>query len=357
MTSPTPPPTIPPTMRAWLRLGRGPAATSLTLSNSHPTPTVAPDSADVLVRVAYVALQFNGEMLMQLPSLPGVGAPTRIPEMEFSGFVAAAGSRVPPELREIGAHVAAAHSVASVFFWGSGAMAEYVKIPASGTVRLPDGFDMKMASGIACCGTTALKMLRARGVGPGDRVLVNGASSSVGSLFAQICKSKGATVVGVASGKNEELVRGLGVDEFVDYTAHSSLPAYLKSKYSGELQFDAIFDCIGVQSLFVQSPDYLKPSGVFINIGGVDSSIIKLLLNLLINAYLPRWLGGVPRHYVMFSTSPMKDDMTVISRLIDEGKVRVLVDSVWNMEDLVQAYAHIATKRARGKVVIKLGGD
>ncbi|SPO01825.1 uncharacterized protein DNG_04498 [Cephalotrichum gorgonifer] len=343
-------------MRAWLRPSRGPAATSLTLTSTHPTPTVAPDSADVLVRVAYVALQFKGEFMLEtLPPLPG--APTRIPEMEFSGYVAAAGSRAPPELQEVGAPVTAAHAVASVIFRASGALAEYVKVPASQTVRLPDGFDMEMAAGIAGCGSTALKMLRTRGVGPGDRVLINGTSSSVGSVLAQICKLKGATVVGIASGKNEELVRGLGVDEFVDYTAHSSLPEYLKSKYSGERQFDVIFDCIGVQSLFVQSPDYLKPSGVLINIGAVDGYPIQMVLNTLANMYLPRWLGGVPRRYIMFSTPPAKDDTTVISRMIDEGKIRVLVDSVWDMEDLVQAYAHIATKRARGKVVIKVGGD
>jgi NADPH:quinone reductase-like Zn-dependent oxidoreductase len=203
---------IPPTMRAWLRPSRGPAATALKLSTTHPTPTVTPDSADVLIRVSYSALQFSGEWTLEtIPSLPG--APPRIPELEFSGVVAASGSRAPQELREIGARVAAFHTIPSFALFGRGSLAEYVKVPADQVVRLPDNFDLKVAGGMIGCGATALKMVRTAAVGQGDRVLVNGASSSVGSVLVQICKMKGAVVVGTASGKNEELVRGLGVDE------------------------------------------------------------------------------------------------------------------------------------------------
>lgn len=205
-------PSIPPTMRAWLRPTRGPAATSLVLSTTQPTPTVAPNSADVLVRVSYAALQFSGEWALQaLPVIPG--APPRIPELEFSGVVAAAGSLAPPELREIGAPVVAAYSVPSFILFGNGAMADYVKMPASQMVRLPANFDMKTASCMVGCGSTALKMAGAAVVSHGDRVLVNGTSSSVGSVLVQVCKLKGAMVVGTASGRNEELVRGLGVNE------------------------------------------------------------------------------------------------------------------------------------------------
>jgi NADPH:quinone reductase-like Zn-dependent oxidoreductase len=199
-------------MRAWLRPSRGPAATALKLSTTQPTPTVAPDSADVLVRVSYSALQFSGEWMLQaLPALPG--APPRIPELEFSGVVAAAGLRAPPELREVGARVVAFHSIPSVVLYGYGSLAEYVKVPADQVACLPDDFDLTTAGGMVGCGSTALKMARAAAVGQGDRVLVNGASSSVGSVLVQICKMKGATVVATASGKNEELVRALGVDE------------------------------------------------------------------------------------------------------------------------------------------------
>lgn len=91
-----------------------------------------------------------------------------------------------------------------------------------------------------------------------------------------------------------------------------------------------------------------------VNVGAFEG-IWKTTLNWFTNTWCPTWLGGVPRRYTMFSTSLSKDAATYMARLVDEGKVRILIDSVWDMEDLVKAYARIATKRARGKVVIKIG--
>ena len=143
--------------------------------------------------------------------------------------------------------------------------------------------------------------------------------------------------------------------QFINYTAHSSLPEYLKSKYCKE-QFDSILDCAGIQSLYSNSPDYLAPSGLVVNVGNFEG-VWMTAWNWFTNTWWPKWLGGVPRRYIMFSTPPSKDAATYMARLIEEGKVRILVDSVWDMEDLIKAYARIATKRARGKVIIKIGKD
>ncbi|KFZ12420.1 hypothetical protein V502_07086, partial [Pseudogymnoascus sp. VKM F-4520 (FW-2644)] len=249
--------------------------------------------------------------------------------------VVAAGSRAPPELN-VGARVVAFHSLQAVILWGEGALAEYVRVPAAQAVHLCDEIDLVTASGMVGCGSTALKMVRTAAVGAGDRVLINGASSSVGSVLVQICKMKGATVVGVASGRNEEL--------FVDYTAHALLPAYLKSQYGTE-PFDAILDCAGVQALYTHSADYVKPAGMVINVGTLGGGTGATFRNWFVNTWCPTWLGGVPRRYIMFSTPPTTEAATIIARLIEEGKVRILVDSVWEMEDLVKAYAWIGTKR------------
>lgn len=98
--------------------------------------------------------------------------------------------------------------------FGQGALAEYVRIPSGQAARLPEGVvDMVAMGGVLGSGSTALKMVRTGGVGEGHRVLVNGASGSVGKVLVQVCKMSGARVVGVASGGNEEMVRGLGADE------------------------------------------------------------------------------------------------------------------------------------------------
>ena len=200
-------------MHAWLRQRRGTARTSLKLATSYPTPSLPPaSSAKVLIRVSHVALQFSSEPLFQiLPVIPFTAPP--IPELEFTGTVVAAGSAASSEVREVGTRVVAYQNIPDMLMFGQGALAEYVLIPSSQVTRLPEGSDMVAMGGVLGSGSTALKMARTAGVKEGHRVLVNGASGSVGKLLIQVCKMRGAKVTGVASGGNEEMVRGLGTDE------------------------------------------------------------------------------------------------------------------------------------------------
>lgn len=133
------------------------------------------------------------------------------------------------------------------------------------------------------------------------------------------------------------------------------MPEYLKSQYSNE-QFDAIFDCAGIQSIYANSPDYLKPSGLVVNVGSFEG-VLSTFWNWFANTWWPTWLGGVPRRYMMFSTPPSQDAAIRMIKLIEEDQVHILIDSTWDMEDLVQAYARVATKHARGKVIVKIGRD
>lgn len=199
-------------MRAWVRLRRGPASSALKLATGLPTPTMPTrSSADVLIRVSHVSLQFTTDILLKtLPNLPLSGP--WIPEMELSGEVVAAGEGAPAEVRDPGTHVVAFQNVLAMVM-GYGVLAEYVRLPGSQVARVDAAVDMVSASGINGCGSTALKMIRKAGVREGHMVLVNGASGSVGSVLVQLCKLRGAKVVGVASGGNEAMVRGLGVDE------------------------------------------------------------------------------------------------------------------------------------------------
>ncbi|KAJ5438858.1 uncharacterized protein N7458_009856 [Penicillium daleae] len=329
-------------MRAWTRPHRGPAS-NLQLTTL-PTPAIPPtSSADVLVRISHVALTFNTELLMTLiPNTP-LTRPW-IPEIEFSGQVVAAGANAPAELRDPGTHVIGFQSILG-YATGLGVLAEYI----DGAV------DMAAAAGINGAGSCALKICRRAGVREGHVVLVNGASGSVGSVVVQLCKVRGARVVAVASGGNEEMVRGLGADEFIDYRKHDPLPDYLTSQY-GDKPFDFVLDCVGTQALYANSPAYLKPEGAVINIGFLEG-IVKTTINVLANQFLPTWLGGVPRRYITFSTPPDRDAAVYMARLVEEGRIRIPVDSVFDMEDVVGAYERVATKRARGKVVIKVQRD
>ncbi|KAJ6172487.1 hypothetical protein N7470_001554 [Penicillium chermesinum] len=343
------------TMRAWTRSQRGPARKVLELTTGLPTPGIPTGSSeDVLIRVSHVALQSNSQMFMDvIPGLPFTGP--WVPEIELAGEVVAAGAGAPAELRDPGTHVVGFTKVPRDLLLGHGVLAEYVRISGSQLARIDPSVDLAPASGINGCGSTALKMIRAVGVREGHTVLVNGASGSVGAVLVQLCKLRGARVVGVASGGNEALVRSFGVDDFIDYRAHDSLPAYLAQQY-GDKPFDYVLDCVGTQALFANSPMYLKDTGALVNVGVLESLWIPFC-NFLLNPWLPTLLGGVSRKYIMFSALPNREDAIYLVRLLEEDKITIPVDSIFDMEDAVHAYERIVTKRARGKVVIKVHGS
>ena len=346
-------------MQAWVRTRCGPANSSLRLAKNVPTPSDPTRTAtsDVLIHVSHVALQFNSELFLKVfPSFPLISSRFWIPELELSGEVIGAGSRAPPEVRDIGTHVVAFQTIPA-FALGRGVLAEYVRVPGTQVSPLQPSVDLVQASGIVGAGCTALKLLRESGVQSGQRILLNGASGSVGSVLVQLCKLRGVYVVGIASGGNEALVRALGADEFIDYRAHpDSLSSFLTTTY-GNSPFDFVMDCVGSQDLYARSPGYLKADGALLNIGGMQGSAVKIMRNILSNILLPTWLGGVPRRYMFFSSPPLRDDAVYLCQLLGEGKLKVPVDSVFEMEDALASYERISTKRARGKVVIKVKKD
>ena len=93
-----------------------------------------------------------------------------------------------------------------------------------------------------------------------------------------------------------------------------------------------------------------------ISIGSMEG-VGAFLRNWFFNTWWPVWLGGVPRRYVTFSTPPTKDDALVLIKMVEEDKLRVSVDSIFSMEDAISAYERLATKRARGRVIVKVGKE
>ncbi|EFW98458.1 glycoside hydrolase family 3 domain containing protein [Grosmannia clavigera kw1407] len=226
---------------------------------------------------------------------------------------------------------------------GRGALAEYVRLPASQVTQIDDAVGLEDAAGLHCCGCTALKMIRTASLCAGQTVLVNGASGSVGSVLVQLCKLHGASVEAVASGGNEAML----TSQFIDYHQHNPLPAYLAQNY-GDRPFDFLFDCVGSQPLFDHSPAYLQADGALINVSGANASSVNGWLatvrNVPLNTCLPTWMGGVPRRYAIFSTPPAHDDGVYLAHLLEAGSVRIPVDSVFALPDALHAYERVATK-------------
>jgi NADPH:quinone reductase-like Zn-dependent oxidoreductase len=115
---------------------------------------------------------------------------------------------------------------------------------------------------------------------------------------------------------------------------HSPLSTYLAEKYGSE-PFDAILDCVGIQKVYTDSPAYLKKDGIFVNVGAMEGLGAFIKSNVK-NMLVPAFLGGTPRKYMFQQTNPTEERLQYLAGLVKEGKLRVIIDQVFEMEDALQ---------------------
>ncbi|KAH6893035.1 hypothetical protein B0T10DRAFT_481337, partial [Thelonectria olida] len=361
-----------PSSQAWVFSSRGLPWHVLSLT-TRPTPTLPPPlplPRDVpspeewlLVKTAFVGL--NPGAIFQMTLIPPfVRQPTCVPEMDFSGTVvdvwhpdgeAAARFRTGDK---VAAMLPASHTVPT----GSGALAEYVRVPARYVVKKPESASLGDAAGCLLPGLTAWELVSE--VREGHRVLVNAASGGIGTLVVQMVRKivgdKGY-VVGICSGKNAEMVKSLGADEVIDYTQHKSLPAHLTSLFSSN-PFNVIIDTLGHQALYLSSPSYLTPTGPYVSVGIKPPTFfvpdfLRAVVQMKLNEWWPtsRWLGGVGRRWVAVAMmSPTLEDRQRIIDMLGAGDIKLVRDSVWPFEQTKEAYEKLGGLHARGKVLVKV---
>lgn len=126
----------------------------------------------------------------------------------------------------------------------------------------------------------------------------------------------------------------------IDYHAHEPVTQYLTTNHSNP-RFDAVIDAYGVQELYDQCPAYLKDGGLFSTVGVAFkehsfSSVLYSSLLILKNLCWPRVLGGVPRDYICATGIATLESMKKLGKLMEKGKLRVVIDSTWDMEDVQQ---------------------
>jgi NADPH:quinone reductase-like Zn-dependent oxidoreductase len=219
-----------------------------------------------------------------------------------------------------------------------GAHAEYVARPAKGLVaRKPAGMSFEEAAAVPDGGLTALSILKRAGVGEGTRILVYGASGSIGTAAVQLARHLGADVTGVCNTKNVELVRSLGADRVIDYTRED----FTKN---GEM-YDIVFDAVGKHS-FRRCRRSLKPGGVYIPTDGLR------------NFLLIPWTRMVGDRKVAFGMPrPTSEDVLYLKELIESGEYRPVIDRTYHLGDVVEAMRYVETQQKTGNVVITVDGD
>ena len=229
-----------------------------------------------------------------------------------------------------------------MFLFGAGAFAEYVCAPERAFLPIPAGMTFEDAATLPHSANLAVQGLRLRNgrtIKAGDRVLVDGASGNVGPFAVQIAKAMGAEVTGVARTEKLELVRSLGADQALDYTATD----YTKT---GQ-RYDWIVDTDSHHSLFAVRRA-LKPGGVYVTLGGTSWPILaSIVLAPFISLAVGRRMG------LLLWWKPFNPpDVDRVTALIAAGRVRPVIDRSYPLDQVVDALRWVDEGRARGKVLV-----
>ena len=221
--------------------------------------------------------------------------------------------------------------------FGTGCYAQYKCMNENGSLALkPGNMEFHEGASVVDGASTALFFLKEKAkIQKGHKVLINGASGSIGTFAVQLAKYFGAEVTAVCSTKNIELVKSLGADKVVDYSKENF-------EETGDA-YDIIFDTIG-KSSFGRCKKSLRSGGKYV----VTSLSLKVIIQSLLTS-----LGSKKR--VIFGMSVNKTEaLNFIRVLIEEGKLKTIIDRQFPFEDLPAAHEYVEKGHKQGNVVITL---
>jgi NADPH:quinone reductase-like Zn-dependent oxidoreductase len=231
-----------------------------------------------------------------------------------------------------------------VFGARSGALAEYACARTTAIALKPAHLSFEEASAVPTSAITALQGLRDKGqLRPGQKVLINGASGGVGTFAVQIAKALGAEVTAVCSTRNVDLVRSLGADHVVDYTRDD----FTRS----EERYDLMFDNAGSRS-WRDCKRVLKPHARVVLVGGQMGGPVLGPMGHVLKGKFASLFGN--RKAVFFVANFNSADMQALRELLEDGKVKPVVDRRYPLSEIADAFRYLGEGHAQGKVVISV---
>ena len=292
-------------------------------------PSPAPLAGEVLISVRAAALNPKDSLIRKgkFRRVTGTRFPRRL-GYDVSGVV-----------RAVGEGVTRLRAGDEVFGmkngWAGGTVAEEVCVLERELAVKPKGLSFEDAAAIPLAGLTALQALRDEGrVQPGQRVLINGGSGGVGVFGIQVARALGAHVTTTSSARNLELCRSLGAQEAWDYAVQPGL--------ADGAGWDVFFDVFGNRS-FGQARRALGPKGTYVStVPGAP---------LVVLHFATRFLSRRARQVVVKSNTR---DLEQLAKWVEAGSLRAVIDRVVALDEVAAGQAHLETKRARGKVVVRV---
>nr|CAA6811591.1 MAG: NAD(P)-dependent alcohol dehydrogenase [uncultured Thiotrichaceae bacterium] len=315
---------------AWTKYGKPGDALKI-IEKEKPKP----NKVEVLIKV-HASTVTAGDVRLRACKVPagfwlltrlafGVFKPRKtIPGMDFSGEVEAVGKGVT--LFNIG------DTVYGTSGMHLGANAEYICLPEKAAfIKKPEKISHNDAVASLFGGQTAIHFLKEKAkLVAGQKILINGASGSVGTASVQLAKYLGAEVTGVCSTGNIELIKSLGADKTIDYTKGSIEIA--------EEAYDIVLDNVGNLSVS-RCNKLLKKNGKLISINA------GLLTNLsaILNKNLISGVAGESKKNIEF-----------LKKLTETGNMRSVIDKIYPLEQIVEAHKYVDKGHKKGNVVISV---
>ncbi|HKH42388.1 MAG TPA: NADP-dependent oxidoreductase [Solirubrobacterales bacterium] len=213
------------------------------------------------------------------------------------------------------------------------AYAEFVTGPSRQFASAPEALPDAYAGGLPLAGLTAWQTLvDTAGVGHGDRVLIHAAAGGVGHLAVQIAKARGAHVIGTARADGHDFLRELHIDEAIDYTEQPF--------EEGVSDVDVVLDLVGTEEYGLRSLETLRAGGLLIAVPGG----IKGRVGAAAEEQSKRATG--------FLVEPDHAGLESLAVLVEEGRLRVMVDETFPLAQAAEAHQRLEDGRARGKIVL-----
>lgn len=301
-----------------------------------PRPA-APGAGEVLIKLRAASLNFGDRAAMRgEPGAIRLATGLRRPRAKILGrAVAGTVEAVGPGVTRVQPGDGVFGEVSQRGF------AEYVVAKEKHLAAKPAAVSFEEAATLPVAANTALQGIRLGAVGPGTRLLVNGASGGVGTFAVQLGKALGAHVTATCGGRNADLLRSLGANAVVDYSTEDVT--------RGKVRFDVVLDLAGDKPLSAMRR-ILAPRGMYIasfGSGGKVLGPVPRLVGLLARAPFVR------RHRLRpLAATPKGAELAELGEMVAAGAIRPVIEGTYPLSETADAIRHIEEHHARGKFVL-----
>jgi NADPH:quinone reductase-like Zn-dependent oxidoreductase len=229
-----------------------------------------------------------------------------------------------------------------------GTLAEFVVVTNDAVSKKPGNISFEEAASLPLAGLTALQSMEYAGIKENDKVLIHAGSGGVGSFAIQYAKAKGAYVYTTTSTSNVQWVKELGADRVIDYKTED-YKSIVKD-------VDMVFDTLG-QNYSLESFEVVKTGGIVVSVvGPLDEASAKMfgMADYKLPEELAKASSEKNAEYKFIFMHPNGAHLNKIKSLVEDEKIKPIIDKIYSFSQSVDAFTHLASGRAKGKIVIKL---